>query len=306
MRNTFINTVIDCARKDSNVALLMAEVGFSVVEPFENEFPNRFFDTGIAEQDLVSLAAGMALAGMRPIAYSMSAFLSSRAFEQIKVDVCYQDLPVLLISTGSGLSYGQQGATHHATEESALMRCLPNLTVIFPSCACELENAIRYGLSSNHPTHISFPKASSPNLPNHNIKIGEPVCYREGSDGTLFAVGYNVKDAIKAAELLSGKGINLSIYGIHTLKPIDKNCICKAVKNETVFVLEEQLSDAGVSSDLAKILLEGNVPIRKFKSYSVPNCFANQVFSYYEQLDYYGLTPDKLSEDIIRNISDRL
>ena len=155
MRNSFLNAITECARQDERVALLMAEVGFSVVEPFEKEFPNRFYNTGIAEQNLVATSAGMAVAGMRPIAYSMSSFLATRAFEQIKVSVCYQNVPVILISTGSGLSYGEMGSTHHAIEESDILRSLPNLKVAFPSDGYELSETIKYALSQDSPFFIS-------------------------------------------------------------------------------------------------------------------------------------------------------
>ncbi|MDR1133668.1 MAG: hypothetical protein LBL05_05860, partial [Synergistaceae bacterium] len=206
MRNAFVNTLLDAAETDRRVALLMAEVGFSVVEPFEKKFPARFFNTGIAEQNLILTAAGMAMDGMRPVAYSMSCFLPSRAFEQIKVSVCYQNAPVTIAAIGAGMSYGEMGPTHHATEESALMRALPNLTVIFPSDGAELSSALRYSINSNSPAYISFPKAPSPKLPAHDFEKGKAVRYKKGRDGAIIAVGTAVSDALAASGELSAKG----------------------------------------------------------------------------------------------------
>lgn len=299
MRNAFLQGVLEGAAADERMTLLMAEVGFSVVEPFQKQYPDRFYNTGIAEQNLVSVAAGMALGGLRPVAYSMSAFLPSRAFEQIKLDVCYQNLPVVLVSTGTGLSYGNLGATHHATEEGALMRALPNLTVLFPACGEELRGALRYGLSSERPTYISMPKAASPQLPEHEFIPGRPVCYRTGTDGTIFAVGYSVVEALRAADSLSEQGVQMSVYGLHTLKPLDEQEICAVAGTGRVFVVEEQQRSAGVGGDIARILLEGGVPVKTFRNLAIPDRFAGPVLSWQEQVEEYGLSAPGLARSIL-------
>ena len=298
MRNSFVNTMIECAKQDERVALLMAEVGFSVVEPFEKEFPNRFFNTGIAEQNLVLTAAGMAMAGMRPVAYSMSSFLPSRAFELIKVSVCYQNLPVILMSVGSGLSYGEMGSTHHAIEESAIMRSLPNLTVEFPSDGAELRDVLKYALSVEKPFYISFPKAPDSKLDPHKYENGKMVEYKSGKDGNILAVGYSVKNALNAAELLSKKGYDIGVYGIHTVKPLDRNAIIKAATVGNVFVLDEHQYCAGIGAEVARVILESGLPIKKFKDFSVPDTFVHQVSRYQELLNMYHLSAEKVAEDI--------
>lgn len=299
MRSAFLQAVLEGAAADGRMTLLMAETGFSVLEPFQAQFPDRFYNTGIAEQDLVSIATGMALGGLRPVAYSMSAFLASRAFEQIKIDVCYQDLPVVLVSTGTGLSYGNLGATHHATEEGALMRTLPNLTVAFPACGEELRGALRYALASDHPTYISMPKAASPKLPEHEFIPGKPVCYRAGADGTIFAIGYSVVEALKAAEILDSQGVRLGVYGLHTLKPLDAEEICAAAGTGRVFVVEEQQRSAGMGGEIARILLEGGVRLNAFHSFAIPDRFAGPVRSWQEQAAEYGLSADGLAAGIL-------
>lgn len=299
MRNAFLQAMLEGAAADERVALLMAETGFSVVEPFQQRFPNRFYNTGIAEQDLVSIAAGMALGGLRPVAYSMSAFLPSRGFEQIKIDACYQDLPVVLVSTGTGLSYGNLGATHHAAEESALMRALPNLTVFFPACGEELREMLRYGLKSERPTYISMPKAASPKLPEHEFVPGRPACYRTGTDGTIFAVGYSVVEALRAADALQAQGVGVGVYGLHTLKPLDAEEICAAAGPGRVFVVEEQQRSAGMGGEIARILLEGGVPVKTFRDFAIPDEFAGPVLSWQEQAEAYGLSGDRLARAIL-------
>lgn len=294
MRNAFINTMIECARKDERVALLMAEVGFSVVEPFEKEFPKRFFNTGIAEQNLVLTAAGMALKGMRPVAYSMSAFLASRAYEMVKVSICYQNLPVVLVSTGSGVSYGQMGSTHHAIEESVLMRSLPNMNVEFPCNARELRECIKYALNEQKPYYISFPKLPAPDGIEYEYKSGQATCYKKGKDGAIIGVGFAVNNAIKAAEVLKYRGIDLAVYGLHTVKPLDVEAIISAGKTGSIFVVDEQQTCGGIGAEIAKILIENSIKVERFKEFSIKDIFLDSVMSYEEILDAYDLSAKKI------------
>lgn len=299
MRKCFIDTIIDCARKDDKIALLMAEVGFSVVEPFEKEFPNRFFNTGIAEQNLILTAAGMALEGMHPIAYSMASFLPSRAFEQIKVSVCYQNLPVVIVAVGSGLSYGEMGSTHHAIEESALMRSIPNLNVIFPSNTVELEGALRHALADNRPYYISYPKAATPEVPKHTYEFGRGIVYHEGKDGSILCFGYGVHEALKAHELLRANGLDVGVYGFHTVKPLDNALICQAAKSGRVYVMDEHNISAGIGGEVARILLQNNITVKYFQEFSIPDCFQNTVGRYGEMLEQYHLTAEQMTKDIM-------
>lgn len=298
MRNSFINTMIECARKDDKVALLMAEVGFSVVEPFEKEFPERFYNTGIAEQNLVLTSVGMAAAGMKPVAYSMSAFLASRAFEQIKVSICYQNLPVILLSNGTGLSYGEMGSTHHAIEESAIMRSLPNLTVEFPSDGAELRDVLNYAFSVQKPFYISFPKMPDSKLMKHKYENGKIVEYINGHDGTILATGYNVKDALDASEKLNEMGYDIGVYGIHTVKPLDVDAIIKAGRTENIFVLDEHQQCCGIGGEIARIFLEHGVSLKTYKEFSIPDTFVDKVARYPELLDLYHLSAERIAADI--------
>ena len=298
MRNAFVNTLLDIAENDRRVALLMAEVGFSVVEPFEKKFPARFFNTGIAEQNLILTAAGMAMDGMRPVAYSMSCFLPSRAFEQIKVSVCYQNVPVTIAAIGAGMSYGELGPTHHATEESALMRALPNLTVIFPADGEELASALRYSINSDSPTYISFQKAPSPKLPPHDFEVGKAVRRKKGRDGAIIAVGMAVSEALAAAESLNAKGLELSVYGLHTVKPLDDEAIMEACETENVFIVDEHQNHAGISGDIAELILGSGASVKRFRDISIKDEFAPKVARYPELLDRFGLSAAKIAETI--------
>lgn len=296
MRNSFVNTLIERARVDDRVALLMAEVGFSVVEPFENEFPDRFYNTGIAEQDLVLTAAGMALRGMRPVAYSMSCFLASRAFEQIKVSVCYQNLPVILVSVGSGLSYGNMGSTHHAIEESAILRSLPNIKVLYPSNKYEMKQALEMAFADNCPYYISFPKAPSPEIDNYKIELGKAVLHRTGEDAAILAFGYSVNHAVEVSDILAQQGIHVGVYGFHTVKPLDRQAIAKACKTGRIYILDEHNYGAGIGAEVARVILEDELPVPKYTEISIPEQFETVVYNYDEMLDRYGLSVKRLVE----------
>lgn len=290
MRNAFVQTMIELAEKDPSVVLLMAEVGFSVVEPFEAKFPDRFVNTGICEQNLVLAGAGMAVSGMHPVCYSMSSFLPSRAFEIIKDSVCYQNLPVVLVSIGSGLTYGEMGSTHHAIEESALMRALPNMTVLFPADANEVRGALSYAFSEKRPFYISIPKAPAPENPlPHDFVPGKAACYRKGQDGAILAMGYSVHEAMKAAALLEAEGISLSVYGFSTVKPLDVETIVEACETKNIFVLDEHQSCAGMGAEVAKVVLEKGVSLQNFHDFSIPDTFCDTVLRYQEMLSEYGI-----------------
>ena len=151
MRNIFVNEMQRIMREDERVVFLSAECGFSVVEALEAEFPGRFYNTGIAEQSLVGTAAGMALRGVRPVAYTMAMFLTMRAYEQIRVDVAYQNLPVILAGVIPGYGYGNSGTTHHVIEDAAIMRVLPNMTVVYPGCETDVRAAAHQALAMARP-----------------------------------------------------------------------------------------------------------------------------------------------------------
>ncbi len=302
MRNSFLNTMIECAENDKRVALLMAEVGFSVVEPFEKKFPDRFYNTGIAEQDLVLTAAGMAMNGFHPVAYSMAPFLPSRAFEMIKISVCYQNLPVILVSVGSGLSYSELGSTHHSIEESALMRTLPNMTVEFPSDGAELRDTLKYAFSQEKPFYISFPKAPDIKLQEHSYEYGKGYKYKDGNDGAIIAVGYAVNNALKATELLKAYNIDVAVYGLHSVKPLDIELIKEAGNKKNVFVVDEHQSCCGVAAEIAKILIQNNIMPKSFCDVSILDTFVDEVSRYNELQKAYNMDAESIKNTIVQKL----
>lgn len=300
MRKAFIQQLVKCAEADPSVSLLMAEVGFSVVEPFQEKFPERFFNTGIAEMNMVATAAGMAIDGMRPVCYSMSCFLPSRAFEIIKVSVAYQDLPVVLVSQGSGLSYSMLGSTHHAIEEANLMKTLPNMTVEFPADGRELQQTLSYALSQDHPFYISLPKLPDIPATRGDYAPGKMTCLKKGRDDiVLLAIGYELHHALTAADLLEKEGISPSVWALHSVKPLDPDALAAICAGKHVFVAEEHENFGDTASDIAKILLMSDTKVQSYHDIAIPDTFVKQVTAYPELLEQYNLAPEKLA-DIIR------
>ena len=182
MRKTFINTLIELARKDKDIVLITPDMGFSVLEPFFEEFPERSINCGIAEQNAVSVASGMALMGKKPYVYTIIPFLVERAFEQVKLDVAYMNTNVKLIGIGAGFTYGASGATHHAIEDISLMRTLPNMTVCCPGDNNEAEQLVKASTKNNKPMYIRIGRHNRGIFNNNTIEVGKASIIEKGKD----------------------------------------------------------------------------------------------------------------------------
>ena len=258
MRNAFVKELINLALNDKDVFLLVGDLGFGAVEGFENKFPDRFINMGICEQNMISAASGMAFEGKKVFVYSIGNFSSLRCLEQIRNDCAYHNLNVNIISVGAGVSYGALGMSHHATEDVASVRALPNMTIISPADAFESEAAAKLSLSTPGPCYIRLSKNSLETL--HNSKI-EPIDLKkalkifEGQDICIFSTGSITFEAKKAIENLRKKGINPALYSFPTIKPIDKETVMACGKKyKYILSLEEHNILGGFGSAIAEIL----------------------------------------------------
>jgi transketolase len=304
MRTIFVDEVRKIAREDNRIVFLMSECGFSVTEGFEGEFPDRFYNTGIAEQSLVGTAAGVALRGLRPIAYNMAMFLTMRAYEQIRVDVCYQNLPVILAGVGPGLSYGAAGTTHHSIEDVAIMRVLPNLTVVFPSCELDVRQSVRQAIALEKPCYIGLgraPRQLSVSYSAGMFQIGKAIRMAEGADAAVFTYGSMIPVAIDAAGLLKKDGIALRVYNMHTIKPLDKDAIDEAARDcGVIFSLEEENIIGGLGGAIAEYIAEKDDIRCRFRRLVVPDVYLDKAGSYTWLLKQFGLDADGVTEAIKR------
>lgn len=266
-RNGFGEGVVELGRADKNIVVLCADLTDSTRAGwFKKEFPSRFFGFGVAEQDMYGAAAGLSLMGKIPFACTFGVFASGRAWDQVRISIAYMNLNVKVIGTHGGISVGADGATHQAIEEIALMRILPNMTVLIPADAIEAKKATIAAARHKGPVYIRLGRNPAPIITKEGdpFIIGKANVLREGNDVTIIACGHTVIESKKAAEILKEKGINARLINLHTPKPIDKEIILKAAKDTGAIVtVEEHLRAAGMGSAVSEVLSQAiPVPIK--------------------------------------------
>lgn len=301
MRSTFIQTLTEMARKDERIMCVIGDTGYSVFEDFEKEFPKRFVNVGIAEQNFVGFGAGLAAMGMKPYIYNVVSFMTERSFEEIALDICYQENPVVLVGVGGGHAYGVAGPTHHGNFDIALMRLLPNMTVVCPADPVEMRAVMLLSQDYGKPLYIRIGRSVDPVVHKEEIdfQIGKAIQLREGSQAVLFATGTMVKDAVKTVDALKTRGIEVSLYSMHTIKPIDAELIRKCAKQYNyIFTLEEHSVIGGLGDAVAEELLKTTEWHGKFVKLGVPDAFAPTTGTreYLHQL--YGIDPEGVEKTI--------
>jgi len=280
MRTAFITTLTELAEKDKQIFLLTGDLGFSVLESFKEKFPDRFFDVGVAEANMVGIAAGLALSGKTVFIYSIVPFVTMRCFEQISNDLCYQNLNVKIIGVGGGLCYGSAGPTHHSITDIAIMRALPNMIVICPGDPIEAEMATKLSMLCKTPIYIRLGKGHEPNvhLQTPNFEIGKGITIKNGNDITIIAAGNSLYNAKCVSDKLMNKGIDARLISMHTIKPLDKEIVLKAAQEtEAIFTIEEHSVIGGLGSAVAEVLAEGYTEKILFKRISLPDAFCKDV-----------------------------
>lgn len=302
MRATFINTLTEMARKDSRIMCVIGDTGYSVFESFEAEFGNRFINVGIAEQNFIGVGAGLAAMGMKPYLYNVVSFMTLRATEEIMLDVCYQDNPVVLVGVGGGYAYATAGPTHHALQDIATMTMMPNMTVVCPGDPIEMRAVMLESLEYNKPLYIRIGRSVDPVVHKKTIdfEIGKALLMREGADGVIFATGTMLKDAVKVCDILESSGINVALYSMHTIKPLDKEIILKcARKYPAVFTIEEHSVIGGLGYAVGNLLAENmNWCNAKFKTFGIPDEFAAVTGTREYLNDLYGISAKKIADMI--------
>lgn len=308
MRSTFVQTMARLAREDPKVMLVIGDTGFSVMEPFEAEFGPRFVNVGIAEQSFVSFAAGLAAAGMKPFAYNVVSFMTLRGAEQIMLDVCYQENPVILVGVGGGFAYGTAGPTHHALQDIAMMRAFPNIDVYCPADPAEMEAVMLTAYRRQRPAYIRIGR--SVDAPIHQGKVAAPVekalpLFR-GEDIAILACGTILREAVQVQKLLEERGCSVTLYSVPRVQPLDEEAVLAcAAGHRAVFTMEEHGITGGLGSAVAELLMERGQYPAVFHRYGVPDSFAMLTGSRDYQLDYFGLSPQKAAADMWKRWSDR-
>ena len=305
MRTRFIETLVECAAADKRIWLLCGDLGYSVLERFSNAFPDRYINAGISEQNMASMAAGLALTGRIAVTYSIGNFGTLRCFEQIRNDICYHDANVKIIAVGGGLAYGGQGYTHHAVEEIAALRALPNLTVIAPADPVETELATRWMLSHPHPCYLRLGKAGEPILHKTppTFEPGRIIPMREGKDITLISTGGMLATALDVAEKLRAHNIDAAVASSPFVKPFDNGW----VQNQTapyIATLEEHAPYGGLADSVAAALASMRGARAQLLPFNVPEGILKGIAG--EQSDLRaraGLSADIIVQRIVKHIA---
>ncbi|MDP3730007.1 MAG: transketolase family protein [Candidatus Omnitrophota bacterium] len=263
-RDGFGQGLVELGKANEDIVVLSADLTDSTRAGwFKKQFPERFFGLGVAEQDMIGTAAGFALMGKIPFACTFGVFASGRAWDQIRVSVAYMNLNVKIAGTHGGISVGPDGATHQALEEIALMRIIPNMTVVAPCDAVEAKRATIEAASLKGPVYLRLGRGGVPVITKKEdyFKIGKANTLKEGSDLTIFACGQMVSEALAAYETLNKEGVSARVINLHTPKPIDKDAIIKAaIKTGAIVTCEEHTVMGGFGSAIAEVVIQ-NCPV---------------------------------------------
>ena len=300
MRSALINNIQTELASNPTSYLLTGDLGFGIFDGFSQKYPKQFFNCGIAEQNMTSVACGLAHEGATVFTYSIGNFSTLRCLEQIRNDVCYHNSNVTVITVGAGFSYGQLGVSHFATEDIAIMSALPNISIFSPCDTFEVESLFPQFLSLNSPKYFRIDKSSCPGLPLYPLKIGVPrLCHQSSSRIALLATGGIVEEAMLAADVLKSDGLDPTVYSVHTLKPIVAEFIQTLSSSyDFIFTLEEHNSFGGLGSILAHALFsQSSKPIR-FKSFCIPDTYPSVVGDQRYLRQYYGLDAPSLVSSI--------
>lgn len=276
MQKAYMRALCEIAGKDRNVLSLLADSGTEYDELFRKYFPDQQLDFGIAEENMVSAAAGLAMCGKIPFVYTAGAFLAYRSFEFIRDDVCFQNLNVKIVGMGAGLSWSTLGVTHHTTEDLGALRSLPNLTIFSPSCPRETEKVVRAAYELRGPVYIKIGMNNEPEVypDDYEFVTGRQYLLREGKDACIFATGGIVAEVLAAAELLAGEGVDAAVVNVPTIAPFDAEYVLGAArKYPVIFTVEEHSITGGLGSVAAEVLAEGGANVR-FRRIGLDNCFA--------------------------------
>jgi len=292
----------EIGKENEKIVGLSADLAKSTkIGLFAEKFPERFFNVGIAEQNLFGIAAGLAKSGLIPFVSTMAVFTSMRACEQVRTDICYQNLNCKIIATHAGTSFGQAGTTHHCTEDIAIMRSFANMTVIVPADGIETANAIKACVDYPGPVYIRIGRGFEPKFydnEDYGFEIGKAIKLVDGSDITLICCGTTVLQAVDAARhLKEHDGLSVRVLNLHTIKPIDKDAIYEAVcETRRIITFEDHNVIGGLGSAVADIIAESGKGCA-FEKVGIPDCFC--IVGYPDDLqNYYKLDTDGIIEKV--------
>ena len=298
-REAYGKALVKLGKINDDVVVLDADLSKSTkTNDFCKAYPNRFFNMGIAEQNLVGAACGFAAAGKIPFASTFAMFATGRAFEVIRNSACYPKLNVKICATHAGITVGEDGGSHQSVEDISLMRSIPNMTVLVPADGVEAEKMIFAAAEFNGPMYVRLGRSAVPTLfgEDYNFEIGKGVVLKEGNDATIIACGMMVNEAILAADMLKEENINVRVINMSTIKPIDTELIIKAAKETKAIVTAEEHSIIGGLGSAVSEVVSENCPTI-VKKVGINDCFGESGTPA-ELLEKYGLTSKHIVEKV--------
>ncbi|MGJ5083684.1 transketolase family protein [Bradyrhizobium sp. HKCCYLS3013] len=307
MRNAFADELTKLGNEDSRVVMLSGDIGNRLFDKFKDKHPSRFFNCGVAEANMMGVAAGMAMNGLRPVAYTITPFVTTRCLEQIRTDVCYHEAPVTIVAVGAGLAYSGLGPTHHACEDISFLRSIPNMVVICPGDAFEVRGALRAAVQQDRPVYIRMGKKGEPVVhkgPIADFKIGKAITVEEGSDVCLLSTGNMLPEAIEAGHRLKEKGISAEVVSFHTVKPLDEDKLKQAFSRfKLVATIEEHSLIGGFGAAVSEWLVDSETSAKKFLRFGTPDAFFKKSGEQEYAREVLGLTGHQIADKIIHALS---
>ena len=303
MRDHFIKRLSELAEHDFRIMLVTGDLGFGVFDEYRRRFPGQFINAGVAEQNMTGIATGMAMEGRVVFTYSIANFPTLRCLEQIRNDACYHGANVKVVSIGGGFSYGALGISHHATEDLAIMRSLPDITVVSPCGYWETIEATEAIVNMPGTCYLRLDKSAGDDAPldkEEKFEIGKARVLREGSDCAIIVTGGILGEVWQAAELLEKKGISARIVSMHTIKPLDREAILQTCQDVGVIVtVEEHTVYGGLGGAVAEALLDNGVLPSAFLCIGLEAGFSSIVGSQQYLRKRYGLDAESISDRIL-------
>ena len=305
MRNAFARAMTELAQERDDVCLLSGDIGNRMFDRYKEVAPSRFLNCGIAEANMMSMAAGMGLSGLRPVVYTITPFTTTRCLEQIRTGVAYHEAPVVIVGTGSGLSYAELGATHHSLEDMAILRSIPNIQICAPADSQELEAHLRQAITETKPTYIRIGKKGEPDLfkRDANLGIGKANLLKEGKDVLLIGVGPIISEALQASAVLEETGIQMAVASMGSVKPLDihflRECVGKNYKHW--ITLEEHHKDGGLGTTVLEWLSKQHINNIRLHRVGVDDHFVHKLGKQYYVREAEGLNADAIAR-LVRSI----
>jgi transketolase len=310
MRDRFAHTLYQVAKSRPDVFIVVADISpAGSMKPFRDDFPNNFINVGVAEQSMIGLCGGLALRGCTVFAYSIATFSAFRPFEQIRVDLCYQNLPVTVVGIGGGVAYSTLGGTHHAQEDIAIMGALPNMAILAPCDPLETEAATWACAGRRGPTYLRLGKAGEPILTNdapEPFAFGKARLIKPGKDVCMLSYGPIMKMTLEVAGQLEQQGHSVAVVSVHTLKPLDQDGIAELLHRfPTVAVVEEHSERAGLAAEVKQLAWEHRAPC-ELHTFSLKDDFIHAYGTHADLLRAHGLATPLIAAKILEGACARV